>query len=157
MTSYRSVSVTGPTTPGRLGTPAPPSDRGQVTGGLTANPTRGLGAGAAAFCKASPALPLTESFSETDASAIRATASAVVYTTAYRHRVTFAVLQIKSVLIRYSRRATTPASRPTSIVGRGAAGSVPCATSRTSRLWSGRSRARTEQSALRGPNPILKP
>jgi hypothetical protein len=57
------------------------------------NPTRGLGARAAAFCCASPAFPLAEPFPETDASAIRATASAVVHTTAYRHRVTFAVLQ----------------------------------------------------------------
>src|SRR5205814_2834402 len=84
-------------TPGRLGTPAPPPDRGQVTGGLTSNPTRGLGAGAAAFCCASPAFPLAESFPETDSSAIRSTASAVGHTTAYRHRVTFAVLPLKTL------------------------------------------------------------
>src|SRR6516165_2356373 len=63
-----------------------------VTGGLTSNTTGGLIAGAAAFCCASPAFPLAESFPETDASAIRSTASAVVHTTTYRHRVTFAVL-----------------------------------------------------------------
>jgi hypothetical protein len=64
-----------------------------VTGDLLSHPTRGLGAGAAAFCRTSPAFPLAESFPAPDASAIRSTASAVVHTTAYRHRVTFAVLR----------------------------------------------------------------
>src|SRR5207244_5859145 len=79
-------------TPGRLGAPAPPPDRGQVTRGLTSNPVGGLDAGAAAFCCASPAFPLAEPFPETDPSAIRSTASAVVSTPGDRHRVTFAVL-----------------------------------------------------------------
>ena len=54
-----------------------------------------------AFCCASPAFPLAEAFPETDSSAMRSTASAVVHTTAYRHRVTFAVLRGYS---RFTRR-----------------------------------------------------
>jgi hypothetical protein len=81
-------------TSGRLGAPAPAPNRGQVTGDLPSNPTRGLGAGAAALCCASPAFPLAEPFPETDPSSVRSPASAVVSTTTYRHRVTFAVLRI---------------------------------------------------------------
>src|SRR5215470_2196059 len=59
---------------------------------LTAHPSRGLGTGAAALCGASPAVPLAAPVSSTNPSAIRSTASEVVNPTAYRHRVTFALL-----------------------------------------------------------------
>ena len=85
-------------TPGRLGTPAPAPDRGQVTGGLASNPPRGLGAGAAAFCCASPAVPLAESFPETDPSAIRSTASAVVSTTSLQAQGDFCGIAFQALL-----------------------------------------------------------
>jgi hypothetical protein len=54
---------------------------------------------AATFGGASPALPLAESLLETDPSTIQSTASAVVSTPGYRHRVTFAVLRPKDLRI----------------------------------------------------------
>jgi hypothetical protein len=57
------------------------------------NPVRGLGARKAAFCCASPTVPLAEPIPETDPSAIRSTASEVVVATAYRHRVTLEALR----------------------------------------------------------------
>jgi hypothetical protein len=84
-------------TPRRLGTPAPPPDRSHGTGGIRSNPIRGLGTGAAALCRASPAFPLAESVPSTNPGAIRSPASAVVSTTAYRHRVTFALLRTNPV------------------------------------------------------------
>src|SRR5262249_43251734 len=92
-------------TPGRLGTGIPPADRSQVTGGLESNLTPGFGSRAAAFCCASPAVPRAEAFPETDASAIRSTASAVVSITAYRHRVSFAILPLRLAHERDDRHA----------------------------------------------------
>ena len=86
-------NVTDAATPRRLGTLAPPPDRGWFMACLTSHPSRGLGTGAAALCGASPAVPLAEPVSSTNPSAIRSTASEVVNPTAYRHRVTFALLR----------------------------------------------------------------
>src|SRR4029453_14025978 len=79
--------------PRRLGTPTPATDRGPAPGCRMSNPVRGRGARKAAFCCASPTVPLAEPIPETDPSTIRSTASEVVVATAYRHRVTLEALR----------------------------------------------------------------
>src|SRR5262249_39229183 len=79
-------------TPRRVGDLAPAPDRGQNTRGLASTPHRGLGAGKATLCCASPAIPHAASIPSTNPNSIGSTASEVVGTTAYRHRVTFAPL-----------------------------------------------------------------
>src|SRR5207245_2734056 len=78
--------------PRRLGAPTPATDRSPAPGCRVSNPVRGLGARKTAFCCASPTVPLAEPLPQTDPSAIRSTASEVVVTTAYRHRVTLEAL-----------------------------------------------------------------
>src|SRR5207245_1279264 len=79
--------------PRRLGAPTPATDRSPAPGCRVSNPVRGLGARKTAFCCASPSVPLAEPLPQTDPSAIRSTASEVVVTTAYRHRVTLEALR----------------------------------------------------------------
>ena len=72
----------------------PPGPGRLAARGLDHRPRRGLDTGAAALCGVSPVVPYAESFSQTNPKAMRSTASAVVSTPGYRHRVTFAVLPI---------------------------------------------------------------
>src|SRR5262249_32777627 len=66
----------------------------QNTRCLASNPHRGLGAGKATLCCASPAIPHAATVPSTNPNSIGSTASEVVGATAYRHRVTFAALRL---------------------------------------------------------------
>src|SRR5262249_6170483 len=68
----------------------------QNTRCLASNPHRGLGAGKATLCCASPAIPHAATVPSTNPNSMGSTASEVVGATAYRHRVTFAALRIEA-------------------------------------------------------------
>src|SRR5262249_21641830 len=83
-------------TPRCLGTPAAAPNRGAAPRGRVPHSTGGLGSRTATLCCASPTVPLAEPIPETGPSAIRSPASEVVGATAYRYRVTFALLRLRA-------------------------------------------------------------